>query len=195
MDGAVNQWTLFDVGSPRDFHESESQQQEALQILRKRKLTKLSFEQDWMKNGSRLAPAIDILRNGWGFDIAGSGTTKDPYWLLDPKQSPTKVRTSEGLKELYYASEHWAAVRERRFQHDNYRCVSCVNSCREEIVCHHVKYNLFNESLDELLTVCTYHHDLIHDNCFLKFPTGIEVWIAERLMGIVAYPFEEWLLP
>lgn len=191
----IKQWTFFDVESSRDFHESETQQQEALRILRSRKLTKKSFERDWAKDGARLAPAIDILRNGWGFDIDGDGSDRDPYWLLEPKQSPTRVRTTPRLKELYYESGHWTAIRESRFRHDSYRCVICVDACRDELECHHFRYSLFAEKLDEVITVCAFHHQMIHDNCKLKFPTGVETWVAERLLGVVAYPFEEWLLP
>lgn len=189
------QGCFFDIGGARAFHESETQQQEALAILRNRKLTKLSFEQDWKKDGSRLAPAINILRKDWGFNIAGSGTRKDPYWLLEPNQSPARVRTTEQMKALYYDSSHWSATRERRWQHDNYRCVLCVESCKDEIQCHHVTYNLFNERLDELMTVCRSHHKIIHEDSRLIFPIGVDLWVAERLLGVVAYPFEEWLLP
>jgi hypothetical protein len=189
----VTQGFLFETGSARAFHESESQQQEALRILRHRKLTKVSFERDFA-NGSRLAPAIDVLRNGWGFEIAGAGTTKDPYWMINPKQSPTKVRDRK-IQPLYYESEHWCETREKRFKNDNYRCVFCVASCRDSIECHHIKYSLFNEKLDELITVCEYHHQVIHENSAIGFPIGVELWIAERLLEVVAYPFEEWLLP
>lgn len=194
----AEQWSqgfFFETGIARKFHESKSQQQEALAILRRRKLTKRSFEQDWMKNGCRLAPAIDILRNGWGFSIEGTGSSKNPYWLLDPNQSPTKVRATDEIKNAYYESEHWVSMRDKRFQHDNYRCVMCVGSCRDEIQCHHALYNLYHEKLDELITVCRYHHELIHSGGYIKFPTGIDLCIAERLLGVVAYPFEEWLLP
>jgi hypothetical protein len=189
------QGVFFDVGSARDFNESDSQQQEALRILRVRKLTKVSFERDWTKDGSRLAPAIDILRNGWGFEIAGDGSIKNPYWLLDPKQSPTKVRTTKAMQDAYYDSEHWELTRTKRYEFDGYRCVLCVAPCHSELECHHFRYNLFAEAIDDLVTVCAEHHKMIHNNCKLKFPTGIDLWVAERLLGVVAYPFEEWLLP
>ncbi len=189
------QGCFFETGGARKFHESDTQQQEALTILRHRKLTKKSFEYDWKKDGSRLAPAINILRKGWGFDIAGSGTTKDPYWLLEPNQSPARVRTTEQMKALYYESSHWVDIRERRWQNDDYRCVLCVDSCKDELQCHHVIYNLFSERLDELMTVCRSHHGIIHEDSRLIFPIGVELWVAERLLGVVAYPFEEWLLP
>lgn len=189
------QGLFFEVSTAREFHESESQQQEALLILRRRKLTKVSFEQDWGKDESRIAPAINVLRKGWGFDITGDGTKKDPYRLLDVNQSPSRVRTTKQIKSLYYDSGHWGEIRERRFQHDNYRCVLCVDSCKDSIQCHHVKYNLFNERLDELETVCDRHHEMIHENSRLIFPIGVDLWVAERLLGVVAYPFEEWLLP
>jgi hypothetical protein len=188
------QGTFFDVGGARAFHESETQQQEALLILRHRPLTKKSFEQD-MKNGSRLAPAIDALRNGWGFEIEGKGTTEKPYQLVSPRQSPTKVMTTDAIKDAYYETSHWVETRDRRYQHDNFRCVICVGSCRGSLRCHHITYNLFGESLNELMTVCEHHHSMIHDNCLLSFPKGVDLWIAERLLGLVAYPFEEWLLP
>jgi hypothetical protein len=191
----MSQQTFFQVGGAREFHESETQQQEALCILRHRPLTKISFEQDWAKNGSRLAPAIDALRNGWGFEIIGNGSTRNPYQLVHPNQSPAMVMATRRIKDLYYESEHWHKIREQRWQHDNYRCVLCVASCRGAIQCHHIRYRLFSESLDELMTVCDHHHNMIHENSFLSFPKGVDLWIAERLLGIVAYEFEGWLLP
>jgi hypothetical protein len=190
----MSQGTFFEIESARDFHESQTQQEEALLILRHRPLTKVSFEQD-TKNGSRLAPAIDALRNGWGFEIIGKGTDKSPYQLATPNQSPTKVMTTDAIKDAYYETSHWEKTRDSRYRHDNFRCVICVNSCRDSLRCHHITYNLFGESLDELMTVCERHHDMIHDNCLLSFPKGVDLWIAERLLGVVAYPFPGWLLP
>lgn len=184
---------LFNVGSPREFHESQTQQQEALAILRHRKLTKVSFERDWP--GSRLAPAIDMLKNGWGFEILGHGTQQDPYWLVNRQQSPRMVMTTDRLQAAYYASEHWEAIREQRFRFDNFRCLLCTGSCREELQCHHIRYKLFAEPLDELMTVCVSHHEAMHDKSKLKFPTGMEVWVVERLTGVATYDFPEWLLP
>lgn len=186
---------LFDVGCPRAFHESETQQQEALQILRHRPLTKKSFEVDWKGNGCRLAPAIDMLRNGWGFEIDGKGKTDNPYRLLNRMQSPKKVLVTDPLKAAYYESEHWKAVSTRRFEYDDFRCRVCVGACHGALQCHHFRYRLFGEALDELLTVCTTHHEMIHDKCKLKFPTGMEVWVVERLTGVATYEFPEWLLP
>jgi hypothetical protein len=188
----MTQWTFFELGGAREFHECETNQQEALAILRRRPLTKVSFELD--RQGARLAPAINILRKGWGFEIDGDGSRKHPYRLLDKNQSPSMVHTTEGIKNAYYATEHWVKIREQRFEHDHHRCVICVGPCHDENFCHHIKYNLFNESLDELMTVCESHHLMIHDNCLLKFPTGVSLPIAERLLNVVAYPFEDWLL-
>jgi hypothetical protein len=188
---------LFDTGTPREYHECESNQQEALLILRHRKLTKVSFEKD--RPGTRLAPSIDILRNGWGFEILGDGSSTNPYWMPNANASPTMVRTTQTIQDAYYESDHWCAIRQQRWQFDNHRCVLCVDSCRDELQCHHIIYNLFSENLDELMTVCRHHHKLIHDRdrggCFLKFPTGVETLMAERLLGLVAYPFKDWLLP
>lgn len=189
---------LFDPGyvSPRDFNESRTQCESALRCLRAGPLTKLRFEQAIHKySGCRLAPAIDILKNGWGFDITGTGTRKNPYRLTDRQQWPMKVQCTDAMKDAYYETEHWVKIRQQRWEHDNYRCVICPGLCESELQCHHICYSLFDEHLGELITVCKDAHELIHDNCRLKFPTGVCVSHAEILLGVVQYAFEDWLKP
>lgn len=187
---------LFDIGvSARAHHESETQQQLALSILRHRELTKVSFERD-CKDGSRLAPAIEMLRNAWGFEIEGSGTTKNPYWMPNRRQYPSKVKVTEQMKDAYYQREEWQRASKQRKEFDNYRCVICTGACQSELHVHHLTYDfLFNERLDCLITVCSLHHKMIHDNSLLRFPNGIKEEYAAILLGVASYEFPGWLLP
>ncbi len=189
------QGVLFDVGSyssARAFHECKDHQEAALLWLRLQELPKVVFEQQ--HSGARLAPVIERLRNGWGFDILGDGSRKKPYTMADRGQWPSKVQVTEEMKGSYYASEHWDSTRRKRFEFDNYSCVLCTHVEPAQQV-HHVKYNLFSESTDELMSVCIMHHEMIHEESRIGFPIGVDVSIAEKLLGVPSYTFEDWLLP
>lgn len=185
----------FDFVAPsqdaREYHESKTQCGQVLSLLRRTPVTKTGWEN--RNPGGRIAPSIDILRNGYGFEIGGSGTAKEPYFLLDRRQWPTKVYTTKEIKLAYYETDHWAEIRSSRYEHDGYKCVACLGDNGQELVCHHIVYNLFEESLDEVVTVCKFHHQLIHDNSYLSFPRGVSLAIADRLVGY--HEFEEWLKP
>jgi predicted HNH restriction endonuclease len=111
--------------------------------------------------------------------------------MPDTRQWPTRVATTDTLKEAYYRSAHWARMREARIRHDGYACVLCKTA--ENLVVHHFCYVLFGELLIDLATVCDGCHEKIHDNCRMSFPTGMSVEHAERLIGKVQ--FEPWLRP
>jgi len=126
--------------------------------------------------------------------IQGDGSIKKPYAMMDSRQYPTKVEVTSEMKASYYASNHWSATRRKRLEHDKYTCVMCVN-VEPATVVHHATYNLFNESIDELVSLCEQHHDMIHDNSRIGFPIGVDVSVAEKLLCIPSYEFEDWLLP
>jgi hypothetical protein len=192
---SFRQSDLFDAGrysSARAFHECKNHQQAALRWLRSQELPKVAYEQQHL--GTRLAPVIERLRNGWGFEILGDGSMKKPYVMPDREQYPTRVEVTADMELAYYNSEHWQTTRRKRLEQDKFSCVlcTCVEPAKE---IHHVTYNLFNESIDELISVCVYHHKMIHENSRIGFPIGVDVSIAEKLLGVPAYTFEEWLLP
>lgn len=192
---AFSQSVLFDLGSyssAKAFHECKTHQQAALLWLRSQDLPKVAYEQQYV--GTRLAPAIERLRNAWGFEIHGDGSIKKPYAMPDRHQYPTKVEVTEAMQASYYSSSHWEATRRKRLERDKYSCVMCLHVEPATNV-HHARYDLFNESIDELIAICDRHHELIHDNSRIGFPVGVDVSIAERLLDVPSYVFEEWLLP
>ena len=192
---AFTQSDLFDVGSfssARAFHECKDHQQAALRWLRSQVLPKVAYEQQYV--GTRLAPVIERLRNGWGFEILGDGSIKKPYAMPDRNQYPTKVEVTAAMELSYYNSAHWESTRRKRLEHDKYTCVMCVH-VEPATTVHHARYDLFNESTEELISLCEEHHEMIHDNSRIGFPIGVDVSIAEKLLDVASYSFEEWLLP
>lgn len=177
-------------GSGRAYHEKIVFQCNALQYLRNgSRLTDMQWKK--LHPGSRLAPVIDKLRNGHGFTIEGNGSVDAPYYMPDVREFPQLVAVTDLMKDAYYETEHWAALRERRKELDGYRCVICCDP--EELAVHHICYSLFEEHVNDLMTVCKYHHDKIHTSSRLKFPSGMTVPHASRLG--VSWEFAEWLLP
>ena len=175
----------------RTFHERDEAQANVLLTLRSGAgIEKKSYEAS-VKNGSRLAPVIEQLRNAHGFSISGDGTVGNPYRMDDARQSPTLARVTPEMKAAYYATSHWNSVRLSRLARDLHRCVLCWAT--DELRCHHVSYaNLFSEPLVDLLTLCDGCHSRVHQDCRLKFPSGVSVRYAHWLGW---KGFEPWLLP
>lgn len=175
----------------RHFHERDEAQANVLATLRcGQLLDKKSYESS-VKNGSRLAPVIEQLRNAHGFSICGDGSLSKPYRMENIKQHPTLARVTPEMKAAYYATPHWSNVRSQRLERDHGRCVLCWSY--DDLRCHHVSYaNLFKEPLVDLLTLCDACHDRVHHDCRLKFPSGVSVKYAHWLGW---KGFEPWLLP
>lgn len=175
--------------SARAYHERDAAVKEVIVTLRRRDLPKYEFERRHL--GSRLAPTIDILRNAWGFQIDGDGSKENPYRLRNRTMGPTRVRVTPGLKSAYYDSDHWKETRELRLCRDNYCCIQCNNP--DDLQVHHLRYRLFEEQLDELQTLCRFHHEMVHENSRLSFPSGMAIDKARMLGAGVDIP--EWLWP
>lgn len=175
----------------RDFHERDEAQANVLQALRGgSRMSKKDYE-DSVANGSRLAPVIEQLRNAHGFLISGDGSARKPYRLDDARQRPTLARVTPEMKAAYYTLPHWLRVKAERSDRDSHRCVVCLSV--DYLRCHHLSYaNLFNEPLVDLLTLCDACHERVHQDCRLKFPSGVSVKYA-HLIGWRS--FETWLLP
>lgn len=181
---------IDETRAPRNAHESQAEA--VLNRLRVGPLTKMEWEAT--SHGKRLAPAVDRLRNGHGFMVMGSGTSSMPYEMPYPDQMPTLAYVTDTLKAAYYNSRHWIETRRRRLEIDNRTCVLCHFSrgCFSTVV-HHTCYELFQEDIHDLMTLCEVCHESIHETCRLKFPSGMKLEHAQILIG--DYCFDDWLLP
>ena len=190
-DWAVEDFPLFQPKQARSFHERDEAQSLVLASLRAGNELQQKTYESAVRNGSRLAPVIEQLRNAHGFSIDGDGSLKSPYVLKHVSQSPTLARVTPEMKAAYYLTPHWFSVRSQRFAKDSLRCVLCWSP--DELQCHHVSYSrLFNEPLVDLLTLCKKCHGRVHEDCRLKFPSGVSVQYAHWLGW---KGFEAWLLP
>ena len=173
----------------KEFNESIGNQRDALSLLRDGvELTDVYWKE--LHPGSRVAPTIDKLRNAHGFFIDGDGSVKTPYFLDDVNELPSLIAVNDAIKDAYRASQHWIDTRNRRFSIDKGTCVLCFSKAEE---CHHIFYDLFNEKMSHLMSVCAYCHDKCHDQSRLKFPSGMKVEHAKRLGVEISFP--DWLMP
>lgn len=183
--------TCESASTARAFHERIEAQVDVLARLRGgAAIDKRSYETG-VKNGSRLAPVIEQLRNGHGFVISGRGTASDPYRMDDVTQKPSLAFVTPEMKDAYYGLPHWQKVKHERESRDHFQCVLC--GFDDELRCHHVSYaNLFCEPLADLLTLCDACHSRVHESCRLAFPKGMSVnyahWVGWK-------GFDTWLLP
>ena len=183
---------VVQVKSARAHHESIDNQKKVLSELRAGELlTKTEWEGRDECLGKRLAPVIYKLRMDFGLHIAGHGKKADPYYMPDVKALPTLAQVSDDMKQAYYETSHWQLTREKRFRRDSHSCVLCFS--HDSLACHHVTYSrLFGEWMQDLMTVCTECHEVIHSSCSMKFPGGIHVKYAAQL-GWKGSP--AWVLP
>lgn len=178
------------AASARQLNESVHHKAEALAMLRRGEpITDVAWKE--LFPGSRIAPTVEKLRNAHGFSILGDGSTRAPYHMPNRWQLPERIEVTEAIKQAYYDSERWNAIRLRRMQFDEYRCNQC--RCSDDLQVHHFIYNLFCERLYELSTFCsTCHGNVVHNKqSRLAFPSGISVEHAKRL-GFEPV-FEQWL--
>jgi hypothetical protein len=172
----------------RAFHERDEAQAKVLASLRRGdQILRKEIESD----GSRIAPAIEQLRNAHGFSILGNGTQKKPYLMSDVGERPSLARVTDEMKLAYLSLPHWVSVKAQRHRLDGFACVLCRSG--SDLRCHHISYDrLFNEPVCDLLTLCDDCHGRVHESCRLKWPSGISVQYA-HLLGWKG--FETWLLP
>lgn len=72
----------------------------------------------------------------------------------------TKALWFQRYSEYLYSDE-WSAIRNKALQKDNNKCLQCQSETALQV--HHLTYeNVGNETLEELITLCTSCHKNIH---------------------------------
>lgn len=71
-----------------------------------------------------------------------------------------RQRTKPTDQELYYKTPHWQRKRLERMEFDGHRCCHC--RATTELTVHHWHYDLFNEDIEDLVTLCRTCHWRIH---------------------------------
>lgn len=186
------------MNDARQHHEKTSQRIDVLAQLRCGPVLKQRWESQ--NRGSRIAPAIDKLKNSHGFSISKEEKGPTAYFLDDgATATPSLIEVNDHLKLLYWSSDHWRTIAKERRDLDGGRCVVCHGA--DELRCHHLTYaRLFCESITDLITVCDPCHGTIHGDsdpdgrgCRLKFPSGISIGDAHDLNPALDFP--DWTRP
>lgn len=91
------------------------------------------------------------------------------------------VRVTDAMKDAYYKTAHWQEARRQRLALDGYQCCHC--HCRGNLHVHHWHYDLFNEAIEDLMTLCERCHDGIHsyESVKVHFPHSVTEAIAKRI--------------
>jgi len=91
------------------------------------------------------------------------------------------VEVTDEMKLAYYETEHWFKTRLSRFSLDDFRCCHCRGT--DGLQVHHWVYELFAESIEDLVTLCRTCHERIHeyDSVKLHFPKYVSQDVARRL--------------
>lgn len=95
------------------------------------------------------------------------------------------VEVTEEMQAAYYATDHWVKTRFERMSFDLFRCCHCKSS--ESLQVHHWAYELFAESLEDLMTLCRTCHERMHGYDCVKahFPEYVTAEIAQRITGTI----------
>ena len=129
--------------------------------------------------GPRAGAYVHLLRERG--DKIGSKRVRSGVALYTLNGYEQRVSVSESMKQAYYATVHWKSMRLKRLALDGWSCCWCESQSGLQV--HHWVYELFNESIDDLMTLCSECHEKMHSykNVQCHFPRYVSSAIAERL--------------
>lgn len=168
---AVNNACVVEKSTKPDSEEYSRKLCEIVEALQISDLTCIEVESRWHRGQA----AIGALR-GKGHII---NTAKGKYHYVGFRDD--MVHTGK-LQGMYYETSHWKQKARERKDFDGNRCVQCRST--EDLETHHWRYDLFNEDLDELSTLCKRCHENMHTltkGSGVHFPRYITEAIAERI--------------
>ncbi|WP_158611382.1 HNH endonuclease [Mangrovimonas spongiae] len=98
--------------------------------------------------------------------------------LAERKSWYTKINSKQFKYHEYLTSDTWKSIREKVKKRDNFLCQECKLKKAEEV--HHLNYdNVFNEKMEDLISVCSECHMELHKK--EKKPVGNTVYSSLRL--------------
>lgn len=166
-----------------DFTDEEKQRakshaDEILQLL----LTGPVSSTRLLKVTHRFSACVKVLRNrGYVIEVEKLEDGTSMHTLTD--YVPT-VEVTDDWKRDYYASQHWAEKRLERIRFDEFRCCHCRST--DALQVHHWRYDLFNEAIEDLVTLCDTCHERIHGYSAVKlsFPSHVSATVHRQLQPV-----------
>lgn len=135
--------------------------------------------------GHRFSTSVQSLRDG-GMVIKKK-PVRDGTFDYQYTGDRHLKRINEDWQSTYYKSRHWRAKRLERLQFDEFRCCNCRST--ETLEVHHWYYDLFNEDISDLMTLCERCHKKIHayEAVKISFPRYVAEEIFKQCSENEAY--------
>ena len=94
------------------------------------------------------------------------------------------IEVTDEMKAAYYETAHWNETRSQRLFKDGFTCRSCMSVTDLQV--HHWVYELFEESIEDLMTLCRECHERFHsyDSVKIHFPKYVTCEVANKLKHI-----------
>ncbi len=135
------------------------------------------------------------VESRWHRGQAAIGRLRDEGHVIDTISrqyvyrgfKPGRIKVTKELQNLYYQTPHWKERAASRKMLDGHKCTRC--GCSGDLETHHWKYDLFNESMDDLQTYCSECHELMHERLKgskVHFPRYIDSSVANRITSEAA---------
>ncbi len=97
-------------------------------------------------------------------DRSAQHTKSTPPTYVVPDAPSNLMYITKQQKQQYMQSSQWSTLKQQRLAIANHQCESANCQATTNLECHHLTYErLTQENLDDLLILCRYHHQQIHD--------------------------------
>jgi len=167
----VNRSCIIENTEAPDSEEYSQKKEEILKTLRAGDISCVDMELKWHRGQAVIG---DLRKRGHIIH-----TIRGAYHYVGFRGDMVKAKV---LQEAYYQSEHWRAKALQRKVFDNFRCTQC--HATEELETHHWRYDLFNEKLRDLVTLCRQCHQDMHEmikGSSVHFPAYVTQEMAKRI--------------
>lgn len=130
----------------------------------------------------RFSASLNTLRNeGHVIDRRRDDQGESQWRYI---KSVPMVKVTGDWKRGYYDSPHWKHTSYLRRKHDSYLCCNCKSP--RDLQVHHWCYDLFEEDIEDLMTLCNECHERIHSHIPIAFPFVVTPEVFGRLHEPVA---------
>lgn len=89
-------------------------------------------------------------------------------YIITGPASLIVIDGNDEIREMYYSTDHWKDISNRRRKFDGDQCCWCHRERKElreigiDLDVHHMKYDFFEEDIEDLMTLCRDCHENFH---------------------------------